>query len=104
VKENKDIGRGMALGVWGASQATGAGVGIAVGGFARDLVNGLALSGDLGVAMNDVATGYLFVYHFEILLIFITIIFLGPLSQEINKQYRLNTIKRGNFGLAELPS
>jgi hypothetical protein len=29
---------------------------------------------------------------------------LGPLSQEINKQYRLNTIKRGNFGLAELPS
>ena len=104
VKENKDIGRGMALGVWGASQATGAGVGIAVGGFARDLVNGLALSGDLGVAMNDTATGYLFVYHFEILLIFITIIFLGPLSQEINKQYRLNTIKRGNFGLSELPS
>jgi BCD family chlorophyll transporter-like MFS transporter len=58
----------------------------------------------LGVALNDKATGYLFVYHFEILLIFITIVLLGPLSQELNKQYRQKAIKRGSFGLVELPS
>ncbi|MEM9194173.1 MAG: BCD family MFS transporter, partial [Myxococcota bacterium] len=39
---------GLAIGAWGAVQATVAGVGIGVGGALRDLVSGLAVQGTLG--------------------------------------------------------
>ena len=38
-------GRGLALGAWGAAQATAAGLSIALGGAIRDGVNALALGG-----------------------------------------------------------
>jgi MFS transporter, BCD family, chlorophyll transporter len=44
-------GRGLALGAWGAAQATAAGLAIALGGGIRDAVNHLALSGSLGEAL-----------------------------------------------------
>lgn len=78
-----DAGRenGLALGVWGAVQATAAGVAIACGGFLRDVVGAIAERGTLGVALVDPATGYSFVYHIEILLLFAALVAVGPLSR-----------------------
>ncbi len=72
-------GRGLALGAWGAAQATAAGVAIAMGGTLRDWVGGIATSGAWGEALNAPATGYSFVYHAEIGLLFVTLVILGPL-------------------------
>ena len=70
---------GLALGVWGAVQASAAGTAIAAGGLIRDGVSILASNGVLGQAMNNPATGYSVVYHIEILLLFTTLIAIGPL-------------------------
>jgi BCD family chlorophyll transporter-like MFS transporter len=70
---------GLALGAWGAVQATVAGVGIALGGAIRDLVTTLATGGWLGDGLSSAATGYSFVYHLELYLMFATLIALGPL-------------------------
>ena len=97
------VGRGLILGSWGAAQALGAGLGIAIGGILRDIINKYALKGSFGTAFESDATGYLFVYHLEILIIFITLVTLGGLSQELRKaNFRINEKKR--FGLAEIPS
>jgi len=72
-------GRGLALGVWGAAQATAAGLSIFIGGAIRDLVNHAAGTGVLSEALATPATGYSVVYHIEIGLLFITLIALGPL-------------------------
>ncbi|WP_299882317.1 PucC family protein [uncultured Sulfitobacter sp.] len=72
-------GKGLALGAWGAAQATAAGVAIFMGGALRDIVNSAATSGALGEALQSPATGYSVVYHIEIGLLFITLIALGPL-------------------------
>jgi len=72
-------GRGLALGAWGAAQATGAGLSIFIGGTVRDLVNHAAGTGVLGEALATPATGYSVVYHTEIALLFLTLIALGPL-------------------------
>ncbi|WP_167647512.1 PucC family protein [Mameliella alba] len=72
-------GHGLALGAWGAAQATGAGLAIALGGGLRDWIGALASAGDLGTALQSPATGYAFVYHLEIGLLFVTLAALGPL-------------------------
>jgi BCD family chlorophyll transporter-like MFS transporter len=93
-------GRGLALGAWGAAQATGAGLSIFIGGTIRDLVNHAAGNGTLGEALATPATGYSVVYHTEIGLLFITLIVLGPLV-------RLRPMKPGDtakLGLAEFPT
>jgi BCD family chlorophyll transporter-like MFS transporter len=70
---------GLALGVWGAVQATAAGLAIATGGIVRDVVNALAAQGTLGEAMSGPATGYVVVYAAEIALLFVTLAVVGPL-------------------------
>ena len=74
-------GRGLAVGAWGAAQATAAGVGVALGGGLRDFVSGAAASGALGPGLANPATGYSFVYHLEIGLLFLTLVVLGPLAR-----------------------
>ena len=98
-----NLGSGFILGSWGAAQAIGAGLGIAVGGILRDVVNKLALSGYLGSTFENNSIGYIFVYHLEILFIFITLIVLGMLSQEINKR-KIKDHDQKSFGLTEIPS
>ncbi|HEV8035037.1 PucC family protein [Yoonia sp.] len=93
-------GRGLALGAWGAAQATGAGLSIFIGGTMRDLVNHAAGNGTLGEALATPATGYSVVYHTEIGLLFLTLIVLGPLV-------RLRPITTGGsakLGLADFPT
>jgi BCD family chlorophyll transporter-like MFS transporter len=70
---------GLALGAWGAVQATAAGLAIATGGILRDGVASWASTGALGEVMAEPASSYTFVYHLEILLLFATLVALGPL-------------------------
>jgi BCD family chlorophyll transporter-like MFS transporter len=70
---------GLALGAWGAVQASAAGLAVAAGGLLRDFVAELAATGRLGDAWTGKAVGYCVVYHVEILLLFITLVALGPL-------------------------
>jgi MFS transporter, BCD family, chlorophyll transporter len=72
-------GAGIALGAWGAAQATAQGLSIFMGGTIRDVVGHLASSGALGAGLADPSMGYSFVYHLEIGLLFATLAALGPL-------------------------
>ena len=72
-------GAGIALGAWGAAQATAQGLSIFMGGTIRDVVGHLATSGTLGAGLSDPSLGYSFVYHLEIGLLFVTLAALGPL-------------------------
>jgi MFS transporter, BCD family, chlorophyll transporter len=94
-------GRGLALGAWGAAQATAVGLSIAIGGGIRDLVGTAATQGHLGVALNTPATGYSVVYHLEILLLFVTLVALGPLVRTATPTRHGGVQK---FGLADMPS
>ncbi|QFT64982.1 MFS transporter, BCD family, chlorophyll transporter [Roseivivax halotolerans] len=93
-------GRGLALGAWGAAQATAAGLSTAVGGGLRDWVNIHAMAGDLGPALASTATGYSVVYHLEIGLLFVTLAVLGPL---VTRMRRPN-VGPAKFGLADFPT
>ncbi|MGY2047826.1 MFS transporter [Methylobacterium sp. JK268] len=70
---------GLALGAWGAVQASAAGAAIAASGILRDAGSALAVNGRLGEALTDPSTGYLVVYHVEIALLFATLVAIGPL-------------------------
>ena len=98
---SKEHNRGLALGAWGAVQATATGVAIALGGALRDIVTALAESGALGPGLVGPATGYAFVYHLEWILLFITLIVIGPLAA-----FSRRTEDGGEhrFGMAEFPS
>lgn len=91
---------GLALGAWGAVQASAAGLAIALGGAIRDAVSGLAARGALGEALSGPAVGYSVVYHIEIALLFATLVAIGPLVRP-NQEARLPS--RSRFGLAEFP-
>jgi BCD family chlorophyll transporter-like MFS transporter len=72
---------GLALGAWGAVQATSAGVAIAVGGIMNDTVAALAARGTFGPRFNGPTTGYLFVYCVEIGLLVCTMIIMAALQR-----------------------
>jgi BCD family chlorophyll transporter-like MFS transporter len=90
---------GLAIGAWGAVQATVAGGGMAIAGVLRDVLSGLAVRGSLGPGLTSASVGYSFVYHLEIALLFGTLIALGPL---VRTSGRRSSPTR--FGLAELPN
>ena len=72
---------GLALGVWGAVQATAAGIGIGLGGVIRDAVAASSIYTAYGAA-----AGYNAVYALEILLLVLTIIALFPLLNPSRSQ------------------
>ena len=92
---------GLVLGIWGAVQASAAGVAVAAGGLLRDVVSGLAVKGALGPGMEVASVGYSFVYHCEIALLFATLIALGPLVRRASKSVPSPTV-RPPFELADL--
>ncbi len=91
---------GLALGAWGAVQASAMGLAIAAGGAIRDTVSGLADASLLGPALTGPAVGYGVVYHLEILLLFATLVAVGPLVRPARE---LQTRSSQAFGLAEFP-
>jgi BCD family chlorophyll transporter-like MFS transporter len=91
---------GLALGAWGAVQATATGVAIALGGAIRDAVSAMAAQGLLGPAVTAPAAGYSAVYHIEIALLFATLVAIGPLVRTSGQPGQPYSTK---FGLAEFP-
>jgi BCD family chlorophyll transporter-like MFS transporter len=69
----------LALGTWGAVQASAAGAAIALGGVTRDVASALAQRGLFGEAMAAPVTGYAVVYGGEIVLLLATLVALAPL-------------------------
>ncbi|PZN97171.1 MAG: MFS transporter [Alphaproteobacteria bacterium] len=90
---------GLALGAWGSVQASAAGVAILLSGSLRDGFDALAMSGRLGEGFVDAASGYSFVWHIEIALLFATLVALGPLARRTP-----DVANRAGFGLAEIPT
>jgi BCD family chlorophyll transporter-like MFS transporter len=110
----RDRDNGLALGAWGAVQATAGGLAIAGGGAACNALGALATSGALGPALASPATGYMFVYHLEIALLFAALVAIGPLVRVRRTALGATTITaagaagrpagRGDgLGLAEMP-
>ena len=96
-------GRGLALGAWGAAQATAAGLSTLIGGGLRDGVGAVAMSGRWGDALATPATGYSVVYHIEIALLFLTLIVLGRLINQSRRSTYSNQKPTG-LGLADFPT
>lgn len=73
---------GLALGAWGAIQATAAGIGVALSGVLRDLINHWAP--DLGAhsVLAGAARGYTGVYLLEVLLLLATLLVMLPLLRQ----------------------
>jgi BCD family chlorophyll transporter-like MFS transporter len=92
-------GTGLALGAWGAMQATAGGLAVATGGSLRDGFEALAAQGWLGAAMSEPQVAYSVVYHLEIALLFGTLIAIGPLVRRSSAP----PSSRQHFGLAEFP-
>ena len=100
----RDGKSGIALGAWGAVQATAVGLAILVGGGLRDLGAHLSASGALGAAMSSPATSYAVVYHLEIGLLFAALIAIGPLARYASQDSSTPSRQSDRFGLADLPA
>lgn len=92
-------GAGLALGAWGAMQATAGGLAVALGGTLRDAFEALAAHGWFGTAMSEPQVAYSVVYHLEIALLFCTLIAIGPLVRRTGA----SPPSRQRIGLAEFP-
>jgi len=90
---------GLALGVWGAVQASAAGTSTALGGLIRDGVSSLAAKGVFGEALSGPSMGYSVVYHIEIALLFATLVAVGPLVRTAREALSLSA---RNLNLSEL--
>jgi len=99
----QSAGAGLAVGAWGAVQATAAGLAIAFGGLFRDLVTVLAERGLLGPAMTGPEAGYIAVYHGEILILFLTLVVIGPLVSPRRDPTDASSDSPRSFGFAEMP-
>ena len=101
--EQGKSGRGLALGAWGAAQATAAGLSIAIGGTVRDTIGGYAMHGNLGTTFASPSFGYTAVYGLEVIVLFASLITLGPLVRTL--PYNPNSSSRAaQPGIMEFPT
>jgi BCD family chlorophyll transporter-like MFS transporter len=91
---------GLALGIWGAVQASAAGGSTALGGLIRDFVSALAAKGTFGEALSGPSMGYSVVYHIEIAMLFATLIAVGPLVRSARAPL---IAARSTLNLVEIP-
>ena len=91
---------GIVIGTWGAVQATAAGIAVFMGGALRDITEALILRGGFTTDLFGSATPYGAVYHLEIIILFASLIALGPLVRRLgnNKNQPLT------MQLADFPS
>ncbi|MET0313774.1 MAG: BCD family MFS transporter [Hansschlegelia sp.] len=87
---------GLALGAWGAVSAAAGGLALAVGGVIRDAV------ADLGSAAQSAFTSYGAVYGVELVLLFVTLVAIGPLVRHARDDTAEGAKKK--IGLADLPA
>jgi BCD family chlorophyll transporter-like MFS transporter len=96
---------GLALGAWGAVQASCAGAGIALGGALRDIMAWLASDGSMSAVLATRATGYGTVYILEILLLLAGLAAIGPLVGHARRTTNDTRDSAGQpFGLREFPT
>ncbi len=96
---------GLALGAWGAVQATCAGLGIAIGGLLRDGVAAVLQNGETAASMATRATGYGTVYILEIALLLVGLAAIGPLVGPQRRPQPDGEDPLGKpFGLREFPT
>ena len=93
-------GSGLALGAWGAVQATAAGIGIGIGGAMRDTIGYWIERGWLGPAFDAMSDSYTIVYQFEVFLLFVTLVVIGPLAKFAREA---GGDDDGRIGLTEFP-
>ncbi len=91
---------GLALGAWGAVQASATGGAIALGGTIRDVVASSAAQGLLGSVLTGPAVGYTAVYLLEIVLLIATLVTISPLVRQTGRK---QTQSASKFGIAEFP-
>jgi len=96
---------GLALGAWGAVQATCAGTGIALGGLIRDGVAAWVGSGAASASVATRASGYSTVYMIEIALLLVGMAALGPLVGHARRRRGAPDDPLAQpFGLREFPT
>jgi MFS transporter, BCD family, chlorophyll transporter len=94
---------GLAVGAWGAVQATMAGVAIASGGLIRDGVAAFGKSAAADSVFAAPAMAYSVVYYIELILLFATLAALGPLVRRNSAEISTPRAPAA-LGLAEFPS
>ena len=77
---------GLALGAWGAVQATAAGIAVALGGILRDVAAMVSDRSSSMPAWHGPATGYIVVYALEVLLLLATLVAMAPLIKRLARQ------------------
>jgi MFS transporter, BCD family, chlorophyll transporter len=77
---------GLALGTWGAVQATAAGLAMGFGGLLADGFSALANTGIWGPGPASPAAGYAAVYALELVLLGLTLVLLWPLLKRPARQ------------------
>jgi BCD family chlorophyll transporter-like MFS transporter len=92
---------GLAMGAWGAVQATSMGLAVMIGGIIRDGATYLATTGRLGPGFEGAGAGYMIVFQLEIVALFLAMAVLGPMVAHGRNVPADQERKR--FGLAELP-
>ena len=93
-------GSGLALGAWGAVQATATGIGVGLGGALRDTIGYWIERGWLGPAFDSGSNSYTLVYQFEVFLLFVTLVVVGPLAKFTRET---GADDEGRIGLTEFP-
>ncbi|MFP4683063.1 MAG: PucC family protein, partial [Ectothiorhodospira sp.] len=90
---------GMAVGAWGAVQATAAGAAMALGGILRDIVGLITGWGVFGEGLAGPATGYLAVYYLEVGLLLAALVVMVPLLREGGPRHG----ESSRFGITDFP-
>jgi len=73
--------RGLALGAWGAVQASAAGLAVGLGGVIRDIVAAATAAHPVFPSIGAAATGYTSVYAIEVVLLLVTIVAMARLTR-----------------------
>jgi BCD family chlorophyll transporter-like MFS transporter len=95
---------GIALGAWGAVFATAEGLSYGLSGVVKDWLTHLVSRGALGPGLNTPSVPYTAVYLLEILVLFTTLVALGPLVVRRAQRSGQSDRAAGSFGLADIPA
>ncbi len=90
---------GLALGAWGAVQATAAGLAMAVAGGIRDGVSSMMGGGASSIAAVTPGAGYLAAYLVAVTGLLVLLVVLGPLAARSRAE-----VRQVPFGIAEFPA
>ncbi|SDX33397.1 MFS transporter, BCD family, chlorophyll transporter [Allochromatium warmingii] len=98
--EHGGLHSGLALGAWGAVQATANGLAMALGGSLRDAISSMATSGAFGPTLTGPEVGYIVVYGLEILLLVGALVIVVPMALKSGATVMRDSSK---IGLDQMP-